>query len=129
MGSSDMTYSQKANPNATNSEMDSKTIIKHPRLTSTQRDELIEQYVEIVVDQMDVKTMMQFITEQLQYNFRNDYTDEELREEVGNYDDELYDELVENIVSDDEEKEIQRLMEYTNDDIIVIDSPNSPLFP
>ena len=124
-----MTYSQKANPNATNSEMDSKTIIKHPRLTSTQRDELIEQYVEIVVDQMDVKTMMQFITEQLQYNFRNDYTDEELREEVGNYDDELYDELVENIVSDDEEKEIQRLMEYTNDDIIVIDSPNSPLFP
>ena len=118
-----------ANPNATNSEMDSKTIIKHPRLTSTQRDELIEQYVEIVVDQMDVKTMMQFITEQLQYNFRNDYTDEELREEVGNYDDELYDELVDNIVSDDEEKEIQRLMEYTNDDIIVIDSPNSPLFP
>ena len=129
MGSSDMTYSQKANPNATNSEMDSKTIIKHPRLTSTQRDELIEQYVEIVVDQMDVKTMMQFITEQLQYNFRNDYTDEELREEVGNYDEELYDELVDNIVSDDEEKEIQRLMEYTNDDIIVIDSPNSPLFP
>ena len=124
MGSSDMTYSQKANPNATNSEMDSKTIIKHPRLTSTQRDELIEQYVEIVVDQMDVKTMMQFITEQLQYNFRNDYTDEELREEVGNYDEELYDELVDNIVSDDEEKEIQRLMEYTNDDIIVIDSPN-----
>ena len=124
-----MTYSQKANPNATNSEMDSKTIIKHPRLTSTQRDELIEQYVEIVVDQMDVKTMMQFITEQLQYNFRNDYTDEELREEVGNYDEELYDELVDNIVSDDEEKEIERLMEYTNDDIIVIDSPNSPLFP
>ena len=124
-----MTYSQKANPKATNYEMDSKTIIKHPRLTSTQRDELIEQYVEIVVDQMDVKTMMQFITEQLQYNFRNDYTDEELREEVGNYDDELYDELVENIVSDDEEKEIQRLMEDTTDDIIVIDSPNSPLFP
>ena len=29
----------------------------------------------------------------------------------------------------DEEKEIERLMEYTNDDIIVIDSPNSPLFP
>ena len=98
-------------------------------LTSPQRDELIEQYVEIVVDQMDVKTMMQFITEQLQYNFRNDYTDEELREEVGNYDEELYDELVDNIVSDDEEKEIQRLMEDTTDDIIVIDSPNSPLFP
>ena len=95
-----MTYSQQANPNPTNSEMDSKTIIKHPRLTSTQRDELIEQYVEIVVDQMDVKTMMQFITEQLQYNFRNDYTDVELREEINNFDEELYDELVDNVTSD-----------------------------
>ena len=61
MGSSDMTYSQSANPNATNSELDAKVIIQHDTV--------------------------------------------------------------------DEEKEIQRLMEYTNDDIIVIDSPNSPLFP
>ena len=56
-----MTYSRKANPNATNSELDAKLIIKHDTV--------------------------------------------------------------------DEEKEIERLMEYTNDDIIVIDSPNSPLFP
>ena len=56
-----MTYSRKANPNATNSELDAKVIIKHNTV--------------------------------------------------------------------DEEKEIERLMEYTNDDIIVIDSPNSPLFP
>ena len=32
-----MTYSQKANPNATNSELDAKVIIKHPTLTSNQR--------------------------------------------------------------------------------------------
>ena len=56
-----MTYSRKANPNATNSELDAKIIIQHNTV--------------------------------------------------------------------DEEKEIERLMEYTNDDIIVIDSPNSPLFP
>ena len=57
-----MTYSQKANPNATNSELDAKIIIQHN--------------------------------------------------------------------TDDEEKEIERLMEYTNDDIIVIDgTPNSPLYP
>ena len=67
------------------------------QLNQSQKNELIEQYVDIVVDQMDVKTMMQFITEQLQYNFRNDYTDEELREEVNNYDEELYDELVDNV--------------------------------
>ena len=87
-----------ANPDATNSELDAKVIVdQQPELTSQQKNELIEQYVEIVVDQMDVKTMMQFITEQLQYNFRNDYTDEELREEVNNYDEELYDELVDNV--------------------------------
>ena len=88
---------QSANPNATNSELDAKKIVKNVELTSLQKNELIEQYVEIVVDQMDVKTMMQFITEQMQYNFRNDYTDEELREEVNNYDEELYDELVDNV--------------------------------
>ena len=39
-----MTYSQKANPNATNSELDAKVIIKPSKirsLTSEQRDQLI----------------------------------------------------------------------------------------
>ena len=122
-----MTYSQNANPNPTNSEMDSKTILK-PELTDSQRNELIERYTEIVVDGMDVKSLVLYAQEQMA-NYFDALSDAELREDVGNYDEELYDELVDNIVSDDEEKEIQRLMEYTNDDIIVIDSPNSPLFP
>ena len=50
-----MNYSQQANPNPTNSEMDSKTIIKQPNLTSQQKDELIEQYVELIVDGMSMK--------------------------------------------------------------------------
>ena len=33
-----MTYSQNANPNATNSELDSKRIITHKELTFAQRD-------------------------------------------------------------------------------------------
>ena len=37
-----MNYTQKANPNATNSELDAKTIITHKELTSTQKDELID---------------------------------------------------------------------------------------
>ena len=39
-------------------------------LTNAQKDKLIEQYVEIVVDNMDVKSMMQFITDMLkdEYN-------------------------------------------------------------
>tara|TARA_B100001564_G_C20250916_1_gene494828 strand:+ start:46 stop:429 length:384 start_codon:yes stop_codon:yes gene_type:complete len=127
MGESIMTYSQNANPNPTNSEMDSKTILK-PELTDSQRNELIERYTEIVVDGMDMKSLVLYAQEQMA-NYFDALSDVELREDVGNYDEELYDELVDNIVSDDEEKEIQRLMEYTNDDIIVIDSPNSPLFP
>ena len=53
-----MNYSQKANPNATNSELDAKIIITHKQLTNLQRDELIEQYVEIVVDNMSYESLM-----------------------------------------------------------------------
>ena len=123
-----MTYSQKANPNATNSEMDSKIIKPFVQLTNAQRDELVEQFVELQVDNMDTKTMMEWITDELIHQYGK-LTPLEIRERVDCYDEELYDELVDNIVSDDEEKEIQRLMEDTTDDIIVIDSPNSPLFP
>ena len=123
-----MTYSQKANPNATNSEMDSKIIKPFVQLTNAQRSELIEQYVELIVDNMETKDLMRYAIDGIT-EYVDQLSDVELREEVGNYDEELYDELVENIVSVDEEKEIERLMEYTTDDIIVIDSPNSPLFP
>ena len=94
-----MTYSQKANPNATNSELDSKRIITHKELTSAQRDELIDQFVELQVDNMDWKTLAVFVTEELQYRFRNDYTDEELREEIQNYDEDLYEELIDNVTN------------------------------
>jgi len=123
-----MTYSQKANPNATNSEMDSKTILKPINLTNDQFGELVQQFVELQVDNMDTKTMMEWITDELIYQYGK-LSNEELKERVDCFNEELYDELVDNIVSDDEEKEIQRLMEDTTDDIIVIDSPNSPLFP
>ena len=92
-------YSQSANPNATNSELDSKKIVTNRPLTSAQRDELIEQYVELVVDNMDVKTMMQFITDMLKDEY-NDYSDEELKCQIEyTHDDELYDELVDNVTS------------------------------
>ena len=91
---------QSANPNATNSELDAKKIVKNVELTSLQRDELIEQYVELQVDNMDTKTMAEWITDILV----NDYdklTDSELKERVDCYDEELYDELVDNIVNTD----------------------------
>jgi len=66
-------------------------------LTNSQRDELIEQYVELVVDNMDVKSMMQFITDTLKDEY-NDYSDDELKCQIEcSHDEELYDELVDNV--------------------------------
>ena len=94
-----MTYSAKANPNATNSELDSKRIITHKELTSAQRDTLIEQFVELQVDNMDTQTLVEWVTDIL----INDYgkmTDSELKERVDCFDDDgLYEELVDNIIS------------------------------
>ena len=69
-------------------------------LNLTQKDELIEQYVEIVVDNMDTKTMMQFITDTLKDEY-NDYSDEELKCQIEcTHDDELYEELVDNVTNE-----------------------------
>jgi len=93
-----MNYSQSANPNATNSELDAKVIITQPELTLTQKDELIEQYVELVVDNMDTKTLAQFVTDILKEEY-NDYSDDELKCQIeATHDDELYNELVENVL-------------------------------
>ena len=83
-----------ANPNATNSEMDSKTIIK-PSLTNAQRDTVIEQYVELVVDNMDTKDLVRYAIDGIT-EYIEKLSDSELKEEVGNYDEDLYDELVDN---------------------------------
>ena len=93
-----MNYSQQANPNPTNSEMDSKTIIKS-ELTDSQRDKLTSQFVELVVDQMDVKTLVQIVTDNL-IDYHNEGSFGELKDAVICFQDEdLYDELVENITT------------------------------
>ena len=92
-----MNYSQKANPNATNSEMDSKTIINHPRLNDVQRDDLIQQYVELCVDGMDHKDMYQFVYNTLVEDFEK-LSDNELEDEIRySFDEETLNELVDNV--------------------------------
>ena len=94
-----MTYSANANPNATNSELDSKRIITHKELTSLQRDELISQYSELVVDNMDMDSLVQYAQEQLA-NYFDKLSDSELKEDVDNYDEDLFDELVDNVTNE-----------------------------
>ena len=94
-----MSYIRNANPEATNSELDAKQIVTVKELTNKQRSELIEQYVELVVDNMDIKTMMQFITDLLTDEY-HDYSDMELQDQIEcTHDEELYTELVDNVTS------------------------------
>ena len=67
-------------------------------LTDAQRDTLIEQYSEIVVDNMDMQDLICYAQEQLA-TYLDKLSDIELKEEVDNHDEELYDELVDNVTS------------------------------
>ena len=68
-------------------------------LTNAQRDELISQYVEIVVDSMDTKSLEQYVFEQMA-NYVDSLSDSEIKEEIDNHDEELYDELVDNVTNE-----------------------------
>ena len=65
-------------------------------LTSAQRDELISQYCQLVVDGMDYKSLEQYVHETM-IDYVDKLSDIELKEEVGNYDEELFEELVDNV--------------------------------
>ena len=76
--------------------MDAKTIINHSNLIDrTTRDTVIEQFAEIVVDGMDMKTLIQYVYDDL-IEYYDDCSDAELKEQIDNYDEDLYDELVDN---------------------------------
>ena len=90
-----MTESRQANPNATNSELDAKVIIQHSDITSKQREDVIEQFVEIIVDGMDTKSLVAFAMDKITEYYET-CSNRELKEEVDNYDEDLFEELVDN---------------------------------
>ena len=83
-------------------------------LTSAQRDELIEQFVEIQVDSMDHQSLYELATEYIT-NSLDRLTDSEIKERVDCYDDELFDELVDNVNIEDEDAKLQHLEEIKYD--------------
>ena len=68
-------------------------------MTNDQWGELVQQFVEIQVDNMDTKTMMEWITDELIYQYGK-LTPDEFKERVDCFDEELYDELVDNVTTD-----------------------------
>ena len=69
-------------------------------LTNAQRDDLIEQFVEIQLDNMDTQSLYELASEYVTNSFDR-LTDSEIKERVESlYDAELYDELVDNVTNE-----------------------------
>ena len=67
-------------------------------LNRQQLDDVIEQYVECIVDNMDTKDLVRYAQEQLTDYFTK-LSQHELKEDIDCYNEELYSELVDNILS------------------------------
>ena len=65
-------------------------------LNNDQQNKLVQQYVELVVDNMDRKTMEEWITDELIFQ-HGKLTKEELKERVDTFDEGLFEELVDNV--------------------------------
>ena len=88
------------------------------QLNSAQKDQLIEQYVDLIVDSMELEDLVSYVTNDMT-EFLEKLTDKELEEEIVlTNEQELYDELVDNVTQQypkqlntfEEERYIQELM-------------------
>ena len=66
--------------------------------TPAQKKELIEQYAELLVDNMDVKTLAQYVYDDLVFTY-GEFTSTELKQNIDDYDPELFDELLDNVTA------------------------------
>ena len=101
-----MSFIRNANPDATNSELDAKQVIFNDynfadeivdplENIQDKKEEIIEQWVELVVDGMDMKTLVNIVADNMTAYYHEGSL-EELKDEIDNYDEELWDELVDN---------------------------------
>ena len=65
-------------------------------LNNDQQDKLVEQFVELQVDSMDMESLVEWVTDELILKYEK-LTKEELKERVDTFDEGLFDELVDNV--------------------------------
>ena len=71
-----------------------------PNLTTDQWDELIEQYVEIIVDGMDWKSMTQFVSDTITQDLKELESRQDLLDEIKySFDEDTLDELIDNVTN------------------------------
>ena len=68
-------------------------------LTTLQKNELIAQYVQLCVDSMDMECLLT-IAEDHVTNYCEKLSDSELKAEIDNHDEGLFDELVDNVTNE-----------------------------
>jgi len=68
-------------------------------LTQDQLDGVIDQFAEIIVDGMDLKTLCQYVYDDL-VDYYSDLTQDELEDFIISHDEDLWKELVDNEKSD-----------------------------
>ena len=66
------------------------------KLNAAQHDSIAEQFAELVVEGMDMKTLVQYVYDDLIIYYEK-CDEHELKEQIDEYDEDLYDELVENV--------------------------------
>ena len=67
-------------------------------LTPSQYNELVEQFVDLVVDNMDMKTLVQYVYDDLREHYEQS-SQNELKDAIDNFDEELWDQLVDNVTT------------------------------
>ena len=86
-------------------------IMTNKMLLTSQIEEIIESYVEIVVDRFDTQELIDYVTEDLTNRYSK-MTQNELKEWIYEHEDEyLYDELVENVNIEDVNQQYQDFLE------------------
>ena len=65
-------------------------------MTDLQLEQLRDQYCELIVDGMDYKTLEVYAKEQMG-NYMDSLSLSDIKEDIDNYDSELFDELVDNV--------------------------------
>ena len=68
-------------------------------LNNDQQDKLIEQFVELQVDSMDMESLIEWVTDELIFKYEK-LSKEELKERIDCYQDDLFDELVDNVTTE-----------------------------
>lgn len=66
------------------------------KLNPAQHDSIAEQFAELVVDGMDTKTLVQYVYDDL-VDYYEKLNEHELKEQVDEYDEDLFEELLDNV--------------------------------